>query len=122
MGRRRPVFRAVAWAAALCQLVSAVAAQPASTRPTTRPATTRPVTLLPQRWPGATYDVRRDGHVISRITFHNELVRDDADGPDRLRFADALVLDPAGKGGAIRVTTVCRADDALTPVTVTAEE
>ncbi len=123
MGRRIPFTPAVTWAATLGLFVAAVAARPASTRPATRPAaTTQPVALLPQRWPGATYDVRRGDHLVSRVTFHTELARDDAGGPDRLRLADVLVLDPDGKARVIRVTTACLADDALTPERVTAEE
>src|SRR5690242_10747699 len=107
MGRRRPILRAVTWAATLSLLVAAVEAQPAPPRPASQPATTRPAALLPQRWPGAAYDIRRDGRTISRITFLSELAEDKAGGPDRLRFTDALLLNPDGRSTTIRVTTVC---------------
>src|SRR5690349_16247169 len=122
MGRCNPFLRAIIWAASLSLLVTTAAAKPAATRPATQPATTVPAALLPQRWPGAAYDIRRNGHVVSRVTFRTESAGDDAGGPGRLTFADALVLDPAGGGKVIRVTTVCQADDALTPLRVMAEE
>lgn len=122
MGKRVPFLRTVTCAATLGSLMAAVSARPAPPHPTSRPAETRPAALLPRRWPGATYEVRRDGRTVSRITFRNELVKDEGGGPDRLRFADELVIDPAGKGRVTRMTTVCQVDEVTTPLRITADE